>query len=198
MSASLFFATCLVSDTETHEWFRFGIFGEGHEWDHEANREMAQSIDSKPLSPNFKVQMNTSRDNLVFFRITQISCGISFGIFASFVWSIQEITPSFRLALSAGSGIAFVLGAIAGAKFWKMAWDARSGKADSKLKGKFIAWGIGFALFTVGSFAYSLRGHTHEKLVEYAIGTGTAVVFLTIAGSLLFFIARHFNNDQPK
>jgi len=100
--------------------------------------------------------------------------------------------------LSVGSVIAFVMGAIAGAKFWKMAWDARSGKADPKLKWKFIAWGIGFALFTVGSFAYGLRGHTHENLVEYAIGTGMAVIFLTIAGSFIFFFARHFNNDEPK
>ena len=142
--------------------------------------------------------MNNSSEKLTFFRVTQISCAISFGIFAGFVWSIQEITPSFRLAPTVGSLIAFVIGAIAGARFWKFAWDARSGKVDPKFKWKFIAWGIGFALFTVGSFAYGLRGHAHEKLVEYAIGTGTAVIFLTIAGSLLFFIARHFNNDEPK
>jgi len=142
--------------------------------------------------------MNASPDKLTFFRVTQISCAISFGIFAGFVWSIQEITPGFRLALSVGSLIAFIIGAIAGAMFWKMAWNARGGKTDSKLKWKFVRWGIGFALFTAGSFAYGLRGHSHENLVEYAIGTATAVIFLTIAGSLLFFVARHFNNDEPK
>lgn len=142
--------------------------------------------------------MNTSSENQRFFRITQISCAISFGIFASFVWSIQEITPNFRLALTVGSAVAFVIGAIAGANFWKMAWEARSGKADAKLKWKFIAWGIGFALFTIGSFAYGLRGHTNEKLIEYAVGAGTAVIFLTIAGALLFSVARHFNNDGAK
>ena len=142
--------------------------------------------------------MNTSPENLTLFRNTRISCALSFGIFASFVWSIQEITPSFRLAFTIGSAVAFVIGALAGANFWKMAWDARGGKADAKLKWKFIAWGIAFALFTVGSFAYGLRGHTNEKLVEFAIGAGTAVIFLTIAGFLLFSVARHFNNDEPK
>ena len=140
--------------------------------------------------------MNNSSENLAFFRITQISCAASFGIFTGFVWSIEEITPHFRLALSIGSLVAFAIGAIAGAKFWKMAWDARSGKTDPKLKWKFILWGIGFALYTVASFAYGLRGHTHEKLVEYAIGTGTALIFLSIAGSLLFFVARHFNRES--
>ena len=142
--------------------------------------------------------MNTSSEKFTFFRITQISCAISFGIFAGFIWSIQEITPSFRLAFSLGSALAFALGAFAGVKFWKMAWNARSGKADAKLKWKFIAWGIGFALFTIGSFAYGLRGQTQEKLTEYAIGTGTAAIFLTIAGSLIFVVARYFNNNEPK
>jgi len=142
--------------------------------------------------------MKTPDDSLTFFRVAQISCAIGFGIFAGFVWSIQEITPDFRLALSVGSVIALVIGAVAGAMFWKMAWNARSEKADSKLKWKFILWGIGFALFTVGSFAYGLRGHSREKLTEYAIGTGTAVIFLTIAGLLLYSVARHFHNDEPK
>ncbi len=151
---------------------------------------------SLPCCRSFKIKI--SSDKLTFFRVTQISCGISFGIFAGFVWSIQEITPSFRLALSVGSVIAFALGELAGAMFWKMAWNAHSGKPDPKLKWKFILWGISFALFTVGSFAYGLRGHTHEKLIEYAIGTGMAVIFLTIAGSLLCFVARYFSNDEPK
>ena len=142
--------------------------------------------------------MNAPSNRLTFFRITQFSCAIGFGIFAGFIWSIQEITPAFRLALTFGSLIAFVIGALAGAKFWKMAWDAHSGKADPKLKWKFLLWGIAFGVFTISSFAYGLRGHTHEKLVEYAIGTGTAIIFLSIAGFLLFSVARHFNNDESK
>ena len=142
--------------------------------------------------------MNSPSSKLTFFRITQISCAIGFGIYTGFVWSIQEITPAFRLAATFGSFIAFVIGAIAGAQFWKMAWTARSGKANSSLKWKFAVWGIAFALFTAGSFAYGLRGYSHEKLVDYAVGTITAIIFLTIAGSLLFFTARHFNNDETK
>ena len=154
-------------------------------------------IDRVQLSLNFNSLMSIS-SRLSFFRIVQISCAISFGIFAAFVWSIQEITPSFRLSFSVGTVVAFFLGALAGAKFWKMAWEARSGRADPNLKWKFIAWGILFATFTFGSFAYGLRGHSHEKLVDYAIGTGTAAIFLTIVGSFLFFFARQFNRDSSK
>lgn len=139
-----------------------------------------------------------SPGKLTFFRITQISCAIGFGIFAGFVWSIQEITPAFRLALTFGSVVAFIVGAMAGARFWKMAWNARGGNADPKLKWKFLLWGIAFAVFTIGSFAWGMRGHTHEKLVEYAIGTGTAVIFLSIVGFLLFSVARHFNSEETK
>src|SRR5262245_44832678 len=103
---------------------------------------------------SFKLtQMNDSSEKLTFFRVAQISCAIGFGAFAGFVWSIQEITPDFRLALTAGSIIAFIIGAISGAMFWKMAWNTRSGKTDLKLKMKFILWGVCFTLFTVGSFA---------------------------------------------
>jgi len=157
-----------------------------------------QTIDSTRRSFKFEALMNTLSNGLTFFRVTQISCAISFGIYASFIGSIQEITPSFRLAFTVRSAVALVLGAIAGAMFWKMAWNARSGKANSKLKRQFIIWGIGFVVFTVASFAYGLRGHSQEKLWDYAVGTGTAVIFLTIVGSFLFFFARHFDREVPK
>ena len=140
--------------------------------------------------------MNISAHEQSFNRVVTVSIALSFGIVAALIGSIQEITPIFRLQIFLGVPIGFVLGYVAGWKFWQTVWNARKGLAGSQRK--FVWWCLLLTLFTIGSFAYGLRGSSREKIFEFAIGTGTAAIFLTVGGFLLYSTIRYFNQDEQK
>ncbi len=153
-------------------------------------------FDTNRTSPKLTALMNISSHEQTFNRVATISIALSFGIVAALVGSIEEIAPVLKLQMSMGVPIGFALGSTAGWKLWQTVWNARKGLAGSQRK--IIWWGLILSLFTLGSFAYGLRGSSREKIIEFAIGTATAAVFLTVGGFLLYSVIKYFHNEEPK
>jgi len=104
-----------------------------------------------------------------------------------------------RCELSAGSGIAFLVGATFSWLFWRVVF-----KVDSKRTGPgkrrvlFAALSVLLSLATVAAFAFALKGVGNEKLREIIQGTLLAVFALSGVGFLLWRIARFLESDNKR
>ena len=104
-----------------------------------------------------------------------------------------------RCELSAGSGIAFLVGATFSWLFWRVVF-----KMDSKRTGPgkrrvlFAALSVLLSLATVAAFAFALKGVGNEKLREIIQGTVLAVFALSGVGFLLWRIARFLESDSKR
>jgi hypothetical protein len=133
-----------------------------------------------------------------FFRIAQFSSGLGVGAVAAFLFSIDHITPALEMSFDWGTVVAFFIGAAASWYFWSVVQDARQSGARPSLKRRLIVWGVLLLLATVVSFTLGMKHHSREKVIEFIIGTGTAIIFLAIGGALFYEIATFLNKEHRK
>ena len=120
---------------------------------------------------------------------------------AALLFSVKQVTPDLRCELSAGSGIAFLVGATFSWLFWRVVFKAdKPGKrtGPGKRRVLFAALSVLLSLATVAAFAFALKGVGNEKLREIIQGTVLAVFALSGVGFLLWRIARFLESDSKR
>jgi len=142
---------------------------------------------------------SVDRDDRDLLRVIRFSSAVSLGVMAALLFSVKQVTPDLRCELSAGSGIAFLVGAALSWLFWRVVF-----KVDSKRTGPgkrrvwFAALSVLLSLATVAAFAFALKGVGNEKLREIIQGTLLAVFALAGVGFLLWRIARFLESDSKR
>ena len=142
---------------------------------------------------------SVERDDRDLLRVIQFSSAFSLGLMAALLFSEKQVTPDLRCELSAGSGIAFLVGATFSWLFWRVVF-----KVDGKRTGPgkrrvlFAALSVLLSLATVAAFAFALKGVGNEKLREIIQGTLLAVFALSGVGFLLWRIARFLESDNKR
>ena len=120
---------------------------------------------------------------------------------AALLFSVKQVTPDLRCELSAGSGIAFLVGAAFSWLFWRVVFkvDKPGEKTGAgKRRVLFAALSVLLSLATVAAFAFALKGVGNEKLREIIQGTLLAVFALSGVGFLLWRIARFLESDNKR
>jgi len=145
---------------------------------------------------------SVERDDRDLLRVIRFSSAFSLGLMAALLFSVKQVTPDLRCELSAGSGIAFLVGATFSWLFWRVVF-----KMDSKRTGPgkrrvlfaaTVALSVLLSLATVAAFAFALKGVGNEKLREIIQGTLLAVFALSGVGFLLWRIARFLESDNKR
>ena len=62
---------------------------------------------------------DSSKNERDFFRIVSISTALALGTMAAFLYSMKDIAHDATLEFTAGTVVAFVVGAAAGWGFWR-------------------------------------------------------------------------------
>jgi len=68
---------------------------------------------------NNDVMSDSSKNERDFFRIVSISTALALGTMAAFLYSMKDIAHDATLEFTAGTVVAFVVGAAAGWGFWR-------------------------------------------------------------------------------
>ena len=121
------------------------------------------------------------------------------GAAAAFVLSIESINPTVQFGLSWKVGIGF--GIVAWLTYWGCRSLLFSGLiTDDASVNKQRRWFYGLSILGIGGsiagMAYSLRGVSHEKLLDVGFGVLLASFFLSIACILLLRTVRFLESDE--
>jgi cytochrome bd-type quinol oxidase subunit 2 len=127
---------------------------------------------------------------------------------AAFLYSVKQVMPDLRYELSAGSGIAFVLGAAFSWLLLRLAFkldDSSAGRVEAGgffgIRGRrrlFLGLSVLLSLATAGAFALALKGVGNEQLLEVVQGTVIALFALCGVGFLLWRCARFLEKDSQR
>jgi len=140
---------------------------------------------------------------LSFEWLVTLSSSFSMGVATAFVFSIESVNPTVQFSLSWPSWVSFVIVA------WLTFWGCRalffSGPDQSSDEETFLKrrrWFIGLTVLglggTAGGMAYSLKGVSHEKLVDVGIGVLMAAFFLSIVLFLFLRTIRFLQFDEEQ
>jgi hypothetical protein len=80
-------------------------------------------------------------------------------------------------------------------RFWKSVWEAQSNPSPGNKK-KAIIHAAGLAALAIGAFLYPLRFIEADHLLAVARGLITAVIFLSILGTMIFKIGRALSESE--
>ena len=144
---------------------------------------------------------SVGRDDRDLLRVIRFSSALSLGLMAALLFSVKQVTPDLRCELSAGSGIAFLVGATFSWLFWRVVFKVdKPGKrtGPGKRRVLFAALSVLLSLATVAAFVFALKGVGNEKLREIIQGTLLAVFALAGVGFLLWRIARFLESDSKR
>jgi high-affinity Fe2+/Pb2+ permease len=151
---------------------------------------------------------DATTDDGGLLRLIQFSSAFSLGLMAAFLYSVKQVTPELRCELSAGTGIAFIAGAVFSRVFFRIALKledsgARSIEAGGVFRRRvrrrsFLALSVVLSLATAGAFAFALRGVEDDKLMEIVQGTVIALFALAGVGALLWRVARFLEKDSKR
>jgi hypothetical protein len=141
-----------------------------------------------------------SKDELDFVRVVKFAAAVGLGIMVAFLYSIRQVHPDFQIEFTFGTVVAFVITAALTVVFCQVlfAGEFAAGRTGSGKGGKqrvrrwLMVFLAGSALATVGAFLYSLKDVSSASRREVIVGTGVAVLVLSIGGflihrSVLFF-----------
>lgn len=157
--------------------------------------------------------MDPNRDKLKrFLGFLEWTSAIGLGALAAFIFSLKQVNPVVEFRIDAWTWIVFAVAAIAG--WWSiravltLAEGRRREMSPAQFRrAKIMRMGLlGVVLMggVFASFYYSLRNVSAAKRFDVAVGTGTAVVFVSLAmlgfWRLVRFLERHGNpeaDDEP-
>jgi hypothetical protein len=139
---------------------------------------------------------------LSFEWLVTLSSSFSMGVAAAFVFSIESVNPTVQFSLTWKSWVSLVIVA------WLTFWGCRalffSGselsveESSSKMRRWFIFLTVLGLGGTAGGMAYSLKGVSHEKLVDVGIGVLLAAFFLSIVLFLFLKTIRFLQFDEEQ
>ena len=145
--------------------------------------------------------MDSNRGSISFEWFVTLSSSLSMGLAAAFVFSIESVNPS----------VSFLLTWKTWAAFGGMAWLTFLGcrallfssvssvrRRTSRERNWFLILGVVGLGGTFVAMAYSLKGVSHEKLLDVGFGVLLAVFFLSILGVLLFQTIRFLKADEEE
>jgi hypothetical protein len=117
----------------------------------------------------------------VFFKIAALSTALGFGAAAASTASLRSSPVGFSFQLSAGTFIAFAVGAAIALVYWKLvASNSKAARRASLL----------IALAGVGLFLYPLRFVPAGNMHDLAVGLILAAGVLSLVGFLIWRITR--------
>jgi len=149
---------------------------------------------------------HATTDDGGLLRLIQFSSAFSLGLMTAFLYSVKQVTPELRCELSAGTGIAFIAGAVFSWVFFRIALklddsgpgstEAGGGLRRRVRRRSFLALSVVLSLATAGAFAFALRGVGDDKLMEIVQGTVIALFALAGVGVLLWRVGRFLEKDS--
>ena len=140
---------------------------------------------------------------LSFEWLVTLSSSFSMGAAAAFVFSIESVNPTVQFSLTWKSWVSLAI--VAWLTFWGcralfFSGSDRSSEEETSLKMR--RWFIGLTVLglggTAGGMAYSLKGVSHEKLVDVGIGVLMAAFFLSIVLFLFLRTIRFLQSDDEQ
>lgn len=155
--------------------------------------------------------METNRQKLKnFLRFLEWTSALGLGGLAAFIFSLKQVNPVVEFRIDVWTWIVF---AVAGVACW---WAIRAvlslaeGKSDemspsqyrrAKIVRMTLLAGVLFG-GTFASFYWSLRNVSPAKRFDVAVGTGTAILFISMAmfgfWRLVRFLERHGNPEADE
>jgi hypothetical protein len=143
-------------------------------------------LKSNPTVENSDSESKSSRD---FFRIAAACTALGFGAAAASAASLRSSPTGFSFQITAGTFIAFAIGAAVALLYWKLvASNSKSARRSSVL----------LALAGVGLFLYPLRFVPAGNLHDLMIGLILATCALSIVGFLLWRVKRFLDTDSQQ
>ena len=143
------------------------------------------------LKPNNVAEKSDSesRSLRVFFKIASLGTALGLGAAAASTASLRSSAVGFSFQLSAGTFVAFAIGAAIALIYWKLvASNSKAARRGSIL----------LALAGVGLFLYPLRFVPAGNLHDLIIGLILATCALSIAGFLLWRVKRFLDMDSKQ
>jgi hypothetical protein len=131
----------------------------------------------------------TSDNAPALMKIVSVSTALAFGCAVASVEALRFSDGGFSFKFSAGTVAAFVLGAVVGFIFWRLAAKGRRGV----WKGSLLMLVMG-----VGLFFYPMRFVPASVLPQVVIGFVGAVCALSVLGFLVWRVKRFLDADSQQ
>jgi hypothetical protein len=143
------------------------------------------------LNPDTALEVSEaeSKSTQTFMRIVTLSTAAPLGFAVAAAQSLRLSPSGFSFQISTATFVAFLAGAIAALLYWRI---AAHGALDARRAS------LGLAVVGVGLFLYPLRFVPSGKLLEIAVGLGTAACALSIVGFLLLRVKRFLDADARR
>ena len=140
---------------------------------------------------------------LSFEWLVTLSSSFSMGVAAAFVFSIESVNPTVQFSLRWQVWVSLVV--VAWLTFWgcrALFFSEPNPSSDEENSSKMRRWFIGLTILGLGGtacgMAYSLKGVSHEKLVDVGIGVLLAAFFLSIVLFLFLRTIRFLQADDEQ
>jgi hypothetical protein len=145
--------------------------------------------------------MDSNRGSISFEWFVTLSSSLSMGLAAAFIFSIKSVNPSVSFVLTwktwaAFAGMAWLTFLGCRALLFSSAASMRS--RESRERNWFLILGVVGLGGTFAAMAYSLKGVSHEKLLDVGFGVLLAFFFLSILGVLFFQTIRFLKADEEE
>lgn len=133
--------------------------------------------------------------------LVTIACTAAMGGAAAFMFSIESVNPTVRFGLSWKVWVSFLVVS------WLTLWGCRtlffsSAETESASNARRRRWFYGLTVLglvgPIAGMAYSLRGISHEKLMDVGFGVLLAAFFLSIAFYLFMTVVRFLESDEKR
>jgi hypothetical protein len=141
----------------------------------------------QPVKPeSIATQETDPKSSRVFFKIAAISTALGLGCAAASTESLRSSPVGFSFQITAGTFVAFAVGAVIGFFYWKLiAKSTTAARLGSVLMG----------LAGIGLFLYPLRFMPSGTLPDLIIGLLIATGALGTVGFIIWRIARFLDAD---
>ncbi len=141
-------------------------------------------MSSKKHTPS---DVKEARTGSAFYRISAISCAISFGFLAASLQCLHRSEAGFSFSASPTTAIAFCLGAALSTAYWKLVLQSN--------KSRRLATAL-MVLAGIVMFLYPLRFIPAEKLPDMSLGLLFAIIALSGVAALLLMMRRFLDSDK--
>ena len=147
---------------------------------------------------------DASQSNLRgLFRVAAASTAIGFGSVAGSLYSLRQGASGMTFVFSAGSVVAFVIGAGAGGLYWRVL-DRMIVSADREGAGKrgkvsrLLLLNLAAGFLGLLAFLYPIRFVRPERMRDVLEGMGAAFLVLGLVGLALWRVIKFLNQDSEE
>jgi hypothetical protein len=150
---------------------------------------ISNTIESLKPTIDAEKSDSESRSTRVFFKIASLGTALGFGAAAASTESLRSSPGGFSFQITAGTFVAFAVGAAIALVYWKLvASNSKAARRSSFL----------LALAGVGLFLYPLRFVPASNLRDLTVGLILAAGALSIVGLLLWRVKRFLDKDSKQ